>query len=176
MRAPLTLLGATLVALCGASPLRAPAQTAAPQAQPSAADSARPGALLDRFVRRQLALDDAQAKRLRETSARYFQIQRPLAERERQLRVTVRTQLRAPAPDQAAIGSALDQLLAIRRQRLDVAEREQRELAAFLTPVQRARLLGLREARQRFQQDRQRRADTTASAPRRRLLRAGALR
>jgi hypothetical protein len=43
------------------------------------------------------------------------------------------------------VRAALDDLLALQRQRLELVGAEQQELSRFLTPVQRARFLALQE-------------------------------
>jgi Spy/CpxP family protein refolding chaperone len=63
----------------------------------------------------------------------------------------------ADAANQQKVAGLLDQLMRLQRQRLDLVEGEQRELAKFLTPVQRAKYLGLQnQLRQRMQELRDR--------------------
>lgn len=63
-----------------------------------------------------------------------------------------------PPPDDATVAAAIDRLLDLQARRLALVRDEQKELAAFLTPTQRARFLGLQErAGQAAQQLRMRR-------------------
>ena len=59
--------------------------------------------------------------------------------------------------NQNKVGQLLDETLNLERQRLDLVQSEQRELAKFLTPVQRAKLFGIQnEMRRRTQEMRMR--------------------
>lgn len=55
------------------------------------------------------------------------------------------------------VAAALDRLLQVQRSRLDIVAEEQRDLAAFMTPVQRARYAALQEQLRRRVQTMQRR-------------------
>src|SRR5688500_1238370 len=96
------------------------------------------------MVKERLQLTDAQAQQLQETDSRLEQRRRDLMQREQRLRRDLRQQL-APgvAADQQRVASLLDQIMAVHRERVTLIEQEQRELARFLTPVQRATYLGL---------------------------------
>ncbi len=136
-----------------------PAQVRRPdQGQPPAA---RRQDLEDRFrqrtaelVRRRLQLNDSQVTRLQAANMQFEQQRMGLLTRERELRRELRRQLMASDnANQNRVGELLDQTIRLQRQRLDLAENEQRELAKFLTPVQRARYFGLQnELRRRMQE------------------------
>lgn len=98
------------------------------------------------IVQRELRLSPDQARRLA-VARREFEGQRlPLLQRERQLRRALRGELQAgDSADGKRVDAYLHELLQLQRQRLDVTEREQRALAEFLTPMQRARYLALQE-------------------------------
>ena len=97
-------------------------------------------------VRDQLGLDEAQAQRLSATNRKFEERRRLLLAEERTARVTLREQLiRGDSADQRRVGSLVDQLISVQRRRLDLVEQEQRELAAFLTPVQRATYLSMQD-------------------------------
>ena len=99
-----------------------------------------------RTVQTRLQLTDAQMARLQKTSASFEGRRRALVAEERQLRMGLAAQLAAgDRADQAAVAQQIDRAIAIQRERLDLVAQEQRELAAFLTPVQRARYLDLQE-------------------------------
>jgi protein CpxP len=70
---------------------------------------------------------------------------------ERQARQALRDELASSTPNQQKVATLLDQLMGLSRRRLDVIASEQRELAKFVTPVQRAKYLGLQnQLRQRM--------------------------
>lgn len=97
-------------------------------------------------VKRELQLTDAQAEKLAATNVRIDERRRPLLQRERGLRTQLRRELqRRDSADQREVGTLLDGLIAVQRQRLELLEVEQRELSQFLTPVQRARFYSLQE-------------------------------
>ena len=136
-----------------------------PQSQPRDSAAVRRRVALEGQVRQRIAvmvkerlqLTDAQAQQLQETDARLEQRRRELMQREQRLRRDLRQQL-APgaAADQQRVASLLDQVMAVHRERVTLIEQEQRELARFLTPIQRAKYLGLQsELRSRIEGMRQ---------------------
>jgi Spy/CpxP family protein refolding chaperone len=134
------------------------------------ADAQRPGAArrdtLERSVRQALArrvqqvlgATDDQMRRLEPINRRFEAERRTLLLEERGTRGELRAALQAPTPDEALVGRLLDRLFALQRRRLDLLDREQRELAAVLTPSQRARYLVMQdEVRRRVEEMRERR-------------------
>jgi Spy/CpxP family protein refolding chaperone len=85
---------------------------------------------------------------------RQFETQRvALFAEERSARQALRAELTATNPNQQKVATLLDQLMAVSRRRLDIQANEQRELAKFLTPVQRAKYFGLQnQLRQRLEE------------------------
>lgn len=145
-----------LAALVLATPL--PAQQGDRQAAAKAADSAAIASperkQLERrlhqrmvdVIRTRLDLTQAQMDKLSATNERYEQQRRELAQRERSLRLELRAQLRrGDSADQNRVAQLLDQTLQAQQQRLDLYRKEQSDLSAFMTPVQRARYMGLQE-------------------------------
>lgn len=109
------------------------------------------------IVRRRLGLSDDQMRQLQSTNRQFEQRRSALIMRERELRRELRTQVVSETPDQNRVSQLLDQTMQLERQRLDLVQNEQRELAKFLTPVQRARLLAIQmELRRRTQEMRNR--------------------
>ena len=109
------------------------------------------------IVRRRLQLSDDQMTKLQNTNRQFEQQRTSLLMREREVRRELRQQLTSSTADQNRVGVLLDQAMQIERQRLDLTQNEQRELAKFLTPVQRAKLFGLQnELRRRAQELRNR--------------------
>lgn len=148
----LALAGATLLAPVGsvAFAQQAGGQRPARQAPRAQQDRAALEAELQRrlaeIARRELALTDAQFARLQEVNRRFDGERRELLQRERQVRGDLRRELRREsAADEARVQTLLDQLLATQRARIALLESEQRALAEFLSPVQRARYIGLQE-------------------------------
>ncbi|MBX3132982.1 MAG: hypothetical protein KF689_06300 [Gemmatimonadaceae bacterium] len=107
-------------------------------------------ARMAQMMRTQLGLNDDQVRQLQATNRRFEGQRRALFEQERRVRAELRTALDAATPDQEArVGTLLDRTLALQRQRLELTEAEQKELATFLTPTQRARLYGIEEQMRR---------------------------
>jgi hypothetical protein len=136
------------------------------QGQPRDTVAAQRRAQLERQVRQRIAtvvkerldLTDAQAQQLQEADGRSELRRRDLMQREMRLRRDLRQQLSpGVAADQQRVASLLDQIMAVHRERVAITEQEQRDLARFLTPVQRAKYLGLQgELRSRIEGMRQR--------------------
>ncbi len=109
------------------------------------------------MVKQRLQLSDAQAQQLQETEGRFELRRRDLMQREQRLRQDLRQQLTPGVEaDQQRVASLLDQIMAVHRERVTMTEQEQRDLARFLDPVQRAKYLGLQgELRNRIEGMRQ---------------------
>ena len=122
------------------------------------------------IVRRRLNLNADQMARL-QTVNKSFESQRvSLAMRERETRRALRDELMSSAnPNQGKVAELLDQMLRVQRQRLDLVESEQRELAKFLTPVQRARYFGLQNQMRRRMQELQERGQMRRGGIRNRM-------
>jgi hypothetical protein len=113
----------------------------------------------EQIVRQRLQLTDDQMQKLRQTNQRFAGQRRTLTEQERGLRSEIRRELQpGVAANQTHVAALTDSLFAIQRQRLDMAQAEQKELATYLSPVQRVRFYGLQEQlRRRLEMIRQRR-------------------
>lgn len=154
-------------------------------AGPAAAQAGGPGAgpqrarleqqVRERFgrvVQQRLALSDAQMTRLAETNRRFEGERRQLIQQEREVRLQLRSELGDDsAADQKHVDELIRRAIGIQRQRLDLVEREQRELAAFLTPVQRARYLDLQEKLRRRVEQLRSEQEAGGRAQRRPLMR-----
>jgi len=110
-------------------------------------------------VKQRLELTDDQMRQLTAVNATYESRRRSLMTEERTARVTVRGELqRGKQADQKRVEGALSDLFRIQRARIDLAEQEQRDLAKFMQPSQRAGYLALQEqVRRRVDQMRKRR-------------------
>ncbi len=101
---------------------------------------------LDIIVKQRLNLTDEQNTRLREVASRLEESRRQLRRDEYAMRMAMRRELMAGDRANAArVGELLDQMPRLERRRLELMEQEQKELAKFLTPIQRGRYLGLQE-------------------------------
>lgn len=112
-----------------------------------------------RAVRQRVGLSDEQMTRLRPVAMRYEQQRRQLQMEERGTRLSLRD---AMAKEETAGANEIDALLGkmldIQKRRVQLLESEQRDLAAIMTPVQRAKYMALQEqVRRRMEQMRQRR-------------------
>jgi hypothetical protein len=97
-------------------------------------------------VRRQLNLDDDKMRQLQRTTTKFENERRLLLRDERDARQTLRFAIEdSAATDQARIEQAMGKMIQIQRKRVDMLEAEQKDLAAFLTPKQRAQYFALRE-------------------------------
>ena len=158
------------VLLAAVSPLGAQRANQVP-AQPGAPAEARAGLerrFRERFaevVRRRLNLNDAQMRQLGQVNDRYERERMMLLRQERQMRQALRQEVLAgDSAEQAKVAELLEHALRIQRQRLDITEREQRDLAAFMTPVQRAMYVGLQDdLRRRLEDIRQQRRPGAAA-------------
>lgn len=110
------------------------------------------------LVRTRLALTDDQFSQLRAVSARLENERRALRSDEMATRHEIRRQLgTGEAPNEARVAELLEQLPRLERRRIDMLEQEQRELARFLQPSQRARYFALQDQLRRELQEGQRR-------------------
>jgi protein CpxP len=105
-------------------------------------------------VRRRLNLTDAQMSRLQETNRQFERDRMNLFSRERQARVALREEMmNEENANQARVAELINQTLTLERQRIELLQNEQKELAKFLTPIQRAKLIGLQNQMRRRAQD-----------------------
>lgn len=102
------------------------------------------------LLRKQLNLDDEQMRQLSEVNQRFDQQRRELVRREMTTRRSLREEvMRGDSANPARIEQLMADQLRIERDRLDLTEQEQRDLSRFLTPVQRAKYLGVQEQMRR---------------------------
>lgn len=106
------------------------------------------------MTQRRVGLTNAQMSRLAPIHQRFESQRRAITREERETRISLRDALRdSTHADQAAVSGLLDRLVQLQRRRSDLIEQEQKELAQFMTPIQRARYTALQEqVRQRIQQ------------------------
>ena len=118
-------------------------------------------------MRRRLGLTDVQVQQLRQSNQRFAPERRALAAHEREIRQTMRAELRpGSTPNEARLSVLIDSLFVLQRARLDMLQSEQRQLATFLTPSQRVRYYALQEQlRRRIEAMRQRRQGAQGVGP-----------
>ena len=124
--------------------------------------------MLFEMTRRRVGLTDVQMNQLVPVNRRFEQQRRQLQRQERETRLSLRDAMRDTAQvDQSRITGYLDRLVQLQHQRADLIEQEQRDLAQFMTPLQRARYTALQEqVRKRVEQLRRRNganADSTVT-------------
>ncbi len=117
----------------------APGDRAALQRQVRQAFAAR--------VRKQLNLSADQMQMLQRVNNKYDRQRADIFRDERSARLGLRAAMAdSAAPDQnTRIEQQMNQLVQAQRRRADLLENEQKDLAGFLTPLQRAKFLGLSE-------------------------------
>lgn len=137
------LLGAALLVLA------APALRAQPPGPPPAdRDSLelRVRQRMEQVLQRQLGLNDEQIRRLGATNRQFANQRRDLLIRERQVRLGLRDEIElGDSTRNPQVARLLDEMLQLQRKRLDLLEAEQKELATFMTPHQRAKYFGMEE-------------------------------
>ncbi len=98
------------------------------------------------LAKERLGLTDAQLQKLQQSNARFAPQLGQLAAQEREIRQQLTQEMRAGnSANQQHVSELLDASLRLQKQRIAVVEAEQKELAGFLTPVQRARYIFLQQ-------------------------------
>jgi protein CpxP len=132
-----------LVSLVMAATVHAQAVTSAPPGNRAALEQ-QFRERTARLTKQRLGLTDAQLDRLEKTNARFAPQLRQLVMQEREIRRQLRQEMTAGnSANQQHVSDLLDGALRVQKQRISIVESEQKELAAFLTPVQRARYIAL---------------------------------
>jgi Spy/CpxP family protein refolding chaperone len=123
-------------------------QAPVPPARRAVMDSIR--RQLFRVVQNQLALNPVQMNRLRGIDTRFENQRRMLMRDEADARQTLRRLMTDSGNiDQARVAAQLDTVLLLKKRRLELTEAEQKELATFLSPIQRAKYFAIQERLQR---------------------------
>jgi periplasmic protein CpxP/Spy len=121
------------------------AQSVAPAANP------RRAALEQQFraqsatlAQQRLGLTDAQLAQLEQTNARFAPQMNQLVAQERETRQQLRLEMtRGNQANQQHVSDLLDNTVRLQKQRIALVEAEQKDLARFLTPTQRAGYIAL---------------------------------
>lgn len=105
-------------------------------------------------VQQRLALNADQMRRLGEVNRDMEAQRRLLNQQERDVRIGLRTEvMRGDSANQDRVARYVDQLIDVQRRRIDLLSREQRALAAFMTPTQRAQYLAIQDQVRRRMED-----------------------
>jgi protein CpxP len=106
-----------------------------------------------KLAQERIGLTDAQMAQLQQSNARFAPQLAQVAAQEREVRRQLRVEMTGTAPNQQHVSALLDQSLQLQRQRINVVEAEQKDLARFMTPVQRARYISLQQQFRRRAQE-----------------------
>ncbi len=149
MQRRIVMLFVLMAALAG--PAHAQTKSATPRATKLRA------AIEERFTQRvvdELGLNAQQTKQLKDANARYAVTHAELDRREQAIRATLQRELRPGVPaNQDSVAQALDGLAQVQLDRAQAFQSELKDLSAFLTPVQQAQFLILRDRLQQRVQD-----------------------
>lgn len=111
-----------------------------------------------RAVRLRVGLSEDQMRRLAPITQRIATERARIQLDEREARMELGRILRdSVPPDSARVEQLLARLLEVQKRRVQVMEQEHKELATIMSPVQRARFLGLQEQMRRQMEERRRR-------------------
>jgi hypothetical protein len=98
------------------------------------------------IVQQRLRLNADQMRRLGEVNRDMETQRRLLQQQERDARIGLRAEVaRGDSANQDRVARYVDQLIDVQRRRIDLLAREQRVLADFMTPVQRAQYLAMQD-------------------------------
>jgi Spy/CpxP family protein refolding chaperone len=104
-------------------------------------------------TKQRLGLTDQQMTQLEQSNSKFAPQLMQLLASERETRRQLRLELTSPTPNQQHVSTLIDQTLTLQKQRVSIVEAEQKDLARFMTPVQRAKYVALQaEFRRRAQE------------------------
>ena len=107
-----------------------------------------------RLAKQRIGLTDAQMAQLGPINQRFEGERRRIIREERQTRLSLRQAMQDSAGgNQDEIARHMDRLIQLQRERVDLLDHEQQELAKVMTPAQRAKYMVFQEnVRRRFEQ------------------------
>jgi Spy/CpxP family protein refolding chaperone len=101
-----------------------------------------------------VGLTDAQMAQLEQSNAKFAPQLAQVAAQERETRRQLRQEMTVTGqPNQQKVSDLLDASIRLQKQRISIVEMEQKELARFMTPVQRARYIALQQQFRRRAQE-----------------------
>ena len=143
---------ALVVALSGSAAFAQSVRSQAPNAnRPALEQQFR--ARVAKLAQQRIGLTDSQMAQLEQSNARFAPQHNQVASQERETRRQLRMEMTASAPNQQRVSQLLDQALQLQKQRIAIVEAEQKDLARFMTPVQRARYIALQQEFRRRAQE-----------------------
>jgi capsule polysaccharide export protein KpsE/RkpR len=109
---------------------------------------------VNKLTQDRIGLTDAQMAQLKQSNARFAPQLSQVAAQERETRRQLRQEMTSGGqPNQQHVSDLLDASLRLQKQRISIVEAEQKELARFMTPVQRARYIALQQQFRRRTQE-----------------------
>ncbi|MFL5599116.1 MAG: hypothetical protein ACJ78I_01825 [Gemmatimonadaceae bacterium] len=106
-----------------------------------------------KLAQERIGLTNAQMSQLEQSNARFAPRLGQIAAQERESRRQLRAEMTSTAPNQERVSLLLDTSLQLQKQRIALVEEEQKDLARFMTPVQRARYIALQQQFRRRAQE-----------------------
>jgi hypothetical protein len=107
-----------------------------------------------RLTQNRVGLNDAQMAQLEQSNARFAPQLAQVAAQERETRRQLRLEMTSTGePNQQHVSDLLDTSLRLQKQRIGIIEAEQKDLARFMNPVQRARYIALQQQFRRRAQE-----------------------
>jgi Spy/CpxP family protein refolding chaperone len=100
-------------------------------------------------VREEVGLTDEQFVKIGTVQRKYNLQRAAVNQQDRATREAMAEELAKPQPDESKVQQYTQQLQALRRQRLDVNDAEQKDLGTIMSPIQLARYRNLQEKVQR---------------------------
>ncbi|MEO7363843.1 MAG: hypothetical protein ABI120_26170 [Gemmatimonadaceae bacterium] len=129
---------------------------------------------IDKILRERLQLTDDQSVKLRALGRKMDIARLALRKDERDFRESLRQELLpGVTPDEAKVSALMSRWPLLERKRIALQEHEQKEMATFLQPVQRARFFALQDEMRRMMQEAQwRRGDKDRGDGRGKMMRS----
>ncbi len=107
-----------------------------------------------KLAQNRIGLTDGQMAQLEQSNARFAPQFNQVAAEERETRRQLRAEMTSgDQPNQQHVSDLLDKSVLLQKQRIAIVENEQRDLARFMTPVQRARYIALQQQFRRRAQE-----------------------
>jgi len=107
-----------------------------------------------KLTQNRVGLNDAQMAQLEQSNARFAPQLAQVAAQERETRRQLRVEMTsAGQPNQQHVSDLLDASLTLQKERIGIIEEEQKDLARFMNPVQRARYIALQQQFRRRAQE-----------------------
>ncbi len=154
-----TLVQIVTMIAAGASVLAAQTGTQPRRPAPGVAGQPTPRmqARMGDMLKQRFGFNDSQVAKFDETNRKFGERARLIGEQDRDVRMAIREEmLRPDSARSSQLNALLDKQAAVRRQRADLADAREKELASFLTPLQRAKLSNERGAMRGAMRDRMR--------------------